>query len=88
MVFLKKRHKTFYLHIKKNLKFIFSSGGGFPLEEHPEVRLVVHCGGCMLTRREVLRRIAICREKNVPIVNYGICLFRCLVPDAFAGDGK
>ena len=68
----------------KNLKFIFSSGGGFPLEEHPEVRLVVHCGGCMLTRREVLRRIAICREKNVPIVNYGICLFRCLVPDAFA----
>ena len=58
----------------KNLKFIFSSGGGFPIKDHPEVRLVVHCGGCMLTRREVLRRIAICREAGVPIVNYGICL--------------
>ena len=58
----------------KKLYFVFSSGGGFPLKEHPEVRLVVHCGGCMLTRREVLRRIALCRESGVPIVNYGICL--------------
>ena len=60
----------------KDLKFVFSSGGGFPLGELPEVKLVVHCGGCMLTRREVLRRIAICRENGVPVVNYGICLSR------------
>ena len=58
----------------KDLKFVFSSGAGFPLADHPEARLVVHCGGCMLTRREVLRRIALCREAGVPIVNYGICL--------------
>ena len=36
--------------------------------------LVVHCGGCMLTRREVLRRIDCAKEAGVPIVNYGILL--------------
>ena len=28
----------------------------------------------MLTRREVLRRIGLCREAGVPIVNYGMLL--------------
>ena len=36
--------------------------------------LVVQCGGCMLTRREVLRRIALAKEAGVPIVNYGMAL--------------
>ena len=58
----------------KDLKFVFSSGAGFPLEEHPEAKLVVHCGGCMLTRREMLRRIGLARECNAPIVNYGLLL--------------
>ena len=64
----------------KKLKFVFASGGAFdlsaPVGEDADgtVKLVVHCGGCMLTRREVLRRIAIARESNVPIVNYGLVL--------------
>jgi len=37
-------------------------------------RLIVHCGGCMLTRREVLRRIARAKAAGVPIVNYGMVL--------------
>ena len=28
----------------------------------------------MLTRREVLRRIRLCREAGVPVVNYGMLL--------------
>ena len=36
--------------------------------------LVVHCGACMQTRREMLRRIAVAREAGVPIVNYGMVL--------------
>ena len=40
----------------------------------PGVSLVVHCGGCMLTRREVLRRVAVAKEAGVPIVNYGVLL--------------
>ena len=39
--------------------------------------LVVHCGGCMLTRRAVQARISRCREAGVPIVNYGIAIAAC-----------
>ena len=58
----------------KKLNFVFSSGATFSLREHSNVALVVHCGGCMLTRREVLRRIDCAKEAGVPIVNYGILL--------------
>ena len=58
----------------KKLNFVFSSGATFSLREHADVALVVHCGGCMLTRREVLRRIGCAKEVGVPIVNYGILL--------------
>ena len=60
----------------RKLKFEFASGTDFPhpssLIPHPSI--IVHCGGCMLTRREVLRRIAIAKEAGVPIVNYGLVL--------------
>jgi len=58
----------------KKLNFVFSSGATFNLRECANVALVVHCGGCMLTRREVLRRIDCAKEVGVPIVNYGILL--------------
>ena len=58
----------------KKLNFVFSSGATFSLREHANVALVVHCGGCMLTRREVLRRIDCAKDAGVPIVNYGILL--------------
>ena len=43
------------------LEFSFASGGAFALDGDGPFALVVQCGGCMLTRREVLRRIARCR---------------------------
>ena len=57
----------------RKLGFSFCSGGDFPFET---VRpgLVIHCGGCMLTRREMQRRIAAAREAGVPITNYGLVL--------------
>ena len=60
----------------KKLKFEFASGTDFPLPSSliPHPSLVVHCGGCMLTRREMLRRIALAKEAGVPIVNYGLVL--------------
>ena len=57
----------------KNLKFTFSSGGGFPMESS-KPQLIVHCGGCMLTRREMIRRISVSRDAGVPITNYGLVL--------------
>ena len=60
----------------RKLKFEFASGTDCPhpssLIPHPSI--IVHCGGCMLTRREMLRRIAIAKEAGVPIVNYGLVL--------------
>ena len=64
----------------KKLKFEFASGGEFdvsaPVAESGDgtVKLVVHCGGCMLTRREMLRRIGLAKEAGIPIVNYGLVL--------------
>ena len=62
----------------KKLKFEFASGGAFwdgrTRDERLKTALVVHCGGCMLTRREMLRRIALAKEAGVPIVNYGLLL--------------
>jgi len=55
------------------LDFSWSSGQGFP-ENLAEYRLVIHCGGCMLNRREMLARIAQAQEAGVPIVNYGVAI--------------
>lgn len=37
-------------------------------------KLVIHCGGCMLNRREVLGRILRCRQAGVPVTNYGLVI--------------
>ena len=70
----------------KTLNFVFCSGGDFPLEKKfgnvddqtPQTsrlpNLVIHCGGCMLTRREMARRIATAQDAGVPITNYGLVL--------------
>jgi [FeFe] hydrogenase H-cluster maturation GTPase HydF len=36
--------------------------------------LIIHCGGCMLNRREMMNRINIAEQKQVPVTNYGIFL--------------
>ena len=39
-----------------------------------EFKLVIHCGSCMLNRREVLSRIFSCNRAGVPITNYGMAI--------------
>ena len=60
----------------KRLAFEWTSGNSFPEDLSPYA-LVVHCGGCMLTRRAVQARIARCRDAGVPITNYGVCIAAC-----------
>ncbi|MBS3947533.1 MAG: [FeFe] hydrogenase H-cluster maturation GTPase HydF [Dethiobacter sp.] len=55
------------------LDFDWVSGHGFP-ENLSAYQLVIHCGGCMINRREMLSRIACAQEAGVPIVNYGVCI--------------
>ena len=48
-------------------------GHDFPDDPSP-YQLVVHCGGCMWNRREMLTRILRCRQAGVPITNYGMTI--------------
>lgn len=56
-----------------DLQLEFTSGGAFP-KEVSGYDLIIHCGACMLTRREVLRRIDCAVEQGTPIVNYGVLI--------------
>ena len=56
-----------------NLEFHHVQGHDFPDDLSP-YRLVIHCGACMWNRREVLARIARCRQADVPITNYGMTI--------------
>lgn len=60
-------------HTGKQLEFEFSSGGTFP-EDLSRYKLIVHCGGCTLSEREMKYRIACAKDAGVPITNYGICI--------------
>jgi [FeFe] hydrogenase H-cluster maturation GTPase HydF len=44
------------------------------LDDPEEFKLVIHCGSCMLNRREVLSRIFACEKAGVPITNYGMAI--------------
>jgi [FeFe] hydrogenase H-cluster maturation GTPase HydF len=49
------------------------SGRDYP-QNLAEYKLVVHCGSCMLTRRETMARIGRAAEAGVAITNYGLCI--------------
>lgn len=56
-----------------DIQFDWSSGITFP-DNLEEYSLIVHCGACMLNRREMMYRISYAKSKNIPIVNYGVLI--------------
>ena len=56
-----------------DLQLEFTSGGAFP-KDVSQYDLIIHCGACMLTRREVLRRIECAVVQGTPIINYGVLI--------------
>jgi [FeFe] hydrogenase H-cluster maturation GTPase HydF len=46
----------------------------FPLETYA---LVVQCGGCMLTRKQMQNRIAPAVSRHIPVTNYGMAIAYC-----------
>jgi [FeFe] hydrogenase H-cluster maturation GTPase HydF len=60
-----------YLGVK--IQIDTASGRDYP-ENLQDYKLVIHCGACMLTRREMLVRIQKAREKGVAVTNYGVCI--------------
>lgn len=57
----------------KNLDFEVYSGHDYP-EDLQKYALVLHCGGCMLNRRENLSRIELAAHLGIPITNYGMAI--------------
>jgi len=62
-------------HVGGELEFSVVVGNDYPEDLSP-YRLVVHCGGCMINRQEMLSRIRRAERAGVPIVNYGVLLGR------------
>jgi hypothetical protein len=56
-----------------DLEFVHRQGHDFP-EDLNSYQLVIHCGSCMLNRREMMSRILRCRDAGVPITNYGVAI--------------
>ena len=54
-------------------EFVHRQGHDFPDDLKP-YQMVIHCGACMLSRREVMSRILRCREAGVPVTNYGVAI--------------
>ena len=48
-------------------------GHNFP-DDLSQYKLMIHCGGCMFNRREVLSRIMLCKQAGVPVTNYGLAI--------------
>jgi len=60
-------------YVGGKLEFTHVQGHGFPDDVSP-YHLIVHCGGCMWNRREMLSRMLRCRQQGVPITNYGVAI--------------
>lgn len=57
-----------------DLEIEVKAGSG-PLPENlSKYKLIVHCGACMLNRKEMLSRIMQAKRAGVPIVNYGVIM--------------
>jgi [FeFe] hydrogenase H-cluster maturation GTPase HydF len=60
-------------YVGGDLRIDVYSGRDYP-DNLKEYRLIIHCGACMLTRREMLARIQKAKEEKVPITNYGLSI--------------
>jgi len=60
-------------YVGGDIETTVSAGRDYP-ENLKDYRLIIHCGACMLTRREMLNRIQQAREARVPITNYGLAI--------------
>ena len=60
-------------YVGGDLKVDVIQGHDFP-DDLAEYKLMIHCGGCMFNRREVLSRIMLCKQAGIPVTNYGLAI--------------
>ncbi|WP_205665607.1 [FeFe] hydrogenase H-cluster maturation GTPase HydF [Anoxybacter fermentans] len=61
------------LRVGNDLQFDHVSGREYP-ENLTDYDLILHCGGCMLNRREMLYRLKEAKKAGVPVINYGMAI--------------
>ena len=57
----------------KKIEFNFSYGKTLP-EDLSEFDLIIQCGGCMMSRNNMMNRVYRAKENSIPITNYGVVL--------------
>ncbi|MGM0603034.1 MAG: [FeFe] hydrogenase H-cluster maturation GTPase HydF [Bacillota bacterium] len=57
--------------ISKDIEFDHTAGREFP-DKLDEYKVMLHCGGCMLNRKEVMSRIKEAEAAGIPVINYGM----------------
>jgi len=55
------------------LRYTNSTGHGFP-DDIGDYKLIVHCGACMVNRKNMLSKISKAKEAGVPITNFGTAI--------------
>lgn len=60
------KHQT-----KKNLKVDFSNGSGLP-DDISDYKLIIHCNGCLLSKKEMQSRLRQAKLMDIPVVNYSV----------------
>ncbi|HAR50221.1 ATP-binding protein [Smithella sp. SCADC] len=56
-----------------DLRIDISSGRDYP-DDLKKYKLILHCGACMINRREMLNRLRKAQEAGVPVTNYGVAI--------------
>ena len=77
-------------YVGGDLQIDTASGRDYPADLK-DYKLVLHCGACMINRREMLTRLHRAQDAGVPVTNYGVAisflqgvLKRSLAPFPFA----
>jgi [FeFe] hydrogenase H-cluster maturation GTPase HydF len=62
----------------KSLEFEFAAGLDNPLRPITDYSLIVQCGGCMVTKKQIRQRLKPAIEAGIPVTNYGMAIAFCL----------
>lgn len=60
-------------YVGGDLQMDTSAGRDYP-DDLKKYKLILHCGGCMMNRREMLNRLRKAQEAGVPVTNYGVAI--------------
>ncbi|MDD5101903.1 MAG: [FeFe] hydrogenase H-cluster maturation GTPase HydF [Endomicrobiaceae bacterium] len=60
-------------HFGFDVKYDVCAGMDYP-KDMKKYSLIIHCGGCMINKKQMISRLNYAVENNVPITNYGMVI--------------